>query len=123
MEPIQVLLAGKMTKELADFRSTVLNQPDMSLVSAGHDFGVDLLVEIGRMDVDVVALSLRDGELPAECTHIFNEYPNVVVLGLDSARATADIFVLALNQIATIPSNSPELTDTLRRAVGHSELH
>lgn len=95
----------------------------MTIVDRNAKSGVDLLCEIGNENVDVVAFEVREGTLPADCSHILNEYPNVIVVGIDSARRTIELYAMELNKISTLSSSSSELTATIRRAVGYSQLH
>ena len=88
----------KRTKILLAVESPILREllgenigkePDFELVDESVD-PVDLLVTVGRTEADVIIQTWpASGEMPNILTHLFVEYPELLVIGLpdDSDRA------------------------------------
>ena len=88
----------KRTKVLLAVESPILREllgenigkePDLEVVDESVD-PVDLLVAVGRTEADVVIQTWpASGEMPNILTHLFVEYPELLVIGLpdDSDRA------------------------------------
>ncbi len=82
MKTIKVLLAveSPMLRELLS--EHIGNEPDLEVVDE-RVAPVDLLVAVARTEADVVIQTWpASGEMPNILTHLFVEYPELLVIGL-----------------------------------------
>jgi len=65
------------------------NEGGVAVVEQSVD-SIDLLVAVGQAQADVIIQTWpENGEMPSICSHMFLEYPDLIVIGLpaDSDRA------------------------------------
>lgn len=96
--PILILFAGRTTPGLARVRDAVAEQPDMEVVDRAGYQGTRLLYALKETAADVLVVPLEGGELPGVCSHIFNEYPYLTVIGVDHDRERAVLYHLRLER-------------------------
>ena len=89
MKDTKILLAvdSPLLREL--LRERIENEGGVEVVEQSLD-SIELLVAIGRTGADVVIQTWpENGEAPSICSHMFLEYPGLVVVGLlgDSDKA------------------------------------
>lgn len=96
--PSARILLGPIAPEWNRFLTGLAaSDHELQIVGVAEDL-VDLLVEVKRLEADVVVLSqLPNGSEPGICTHLVLEHPNVRVLLLP-ARAHNLAFSLVLRK-------------------------
>src|SRR5687768_12263613 len=73
-------------------RAAIEAFPDMQVAAETHS-PLELLVETGRRQADVVVFAAEDPErLPPVATHLFAEYAGVQVVVISSAGRTAVVY-------------------------------
>lgn len=98
-------------------RKAVESDPDMELL--GHcDDELELLLAVKEMKANVVALTIQAGnEQGGLSSHLFAEYPNLVILGVNYADGTV-VVEQSCPIRRLIPDWNPEtLSREIRRAV------
>lgn len=72
---------------------------------------LELLVAVGDCEADLVIQSWPDdGRMPAICSHLFAEYPDLRIVGITKA---GDEVVVCRQVIAATPIREPELQSLL----------
>jgi len=107
-----VLLAVEPPLLSEVLRERLEHEDGLDVVTQRFD-PIDLLVAVGQTEADVVVLSWpANGEMPPICTHLFAEYPELVVFGL---REDSDAAVVCHQTITTrdLPSGSLGIQDLL----------
>ena len=93
----KVLLAVESHLFREVLRERIENEDGVELLEQSLD-PIDLLVAVGQTEADIVILSWpANGEMPPICTHLFAEYPELVVFGL---REDSDAAVVCRQTIA-----------------------
>jgi DNA-binding NarL/FixJ family response regulator len=78
---------------------------------------VELLIAVEDTQADVVVVTLpNSGEMPGICSHLFNEYPQLLILALLPDRTRAWIYqqVTAVEQL--INTSEEEILKAIRKA-------
>lgn len=81
----------------------ISEQSDMVIVGVAQT-PVDLLLEVKRTDADVVVLELGDDTTPGLFSHLFAEFPRLVVLGIEQRDARAFIEQLCPGDVKSVHS-------------------
>ena len=116
MERIRVLLAG-MSPGLADgFAEAIAHRPDMEVVD-NTDVGVELLMAAGRTQADAVIIALDDSELPGICTHLLDERPDLIILGVTADGRHASLLDLQPLAVSLGEMSREEMLAALRAAI------
>lgn len=102
---------------MPDLLDDVARQRDMVVLTASAAAGMDLLCAVERKAVDVLVVGLRDGKLPGVCSHIFIEFPELVILGIDSNCQAAVLFRYQLQSSRLEDLSTGDLVCCIRAAV------
>lgn len=108
MRPIRVLVANqpRLMRELV--MATIADQPDIEIVGEVEDESeIKVAVERSRPDFLIIALG-RSRRLPAVCEPILEEFPQVKILAVPSARTN---FVMFYWTSSRIESNRIEASE------------
>ena len=93
---VRVLLANRPEALRISLATLLQQQSDIEVVDTALDF-IDILIAVEDTQADVVVLTLPDsGEIPGICSHLFYEYPQLLILALSSARDRAYIYRQAI---------------------------
>lgn len=88
VEQIRILLAvhPRMLREV--LTGLLAQAPDIEVVGQVDD-PVELLVAVQQSEANVVVMASKSGEMPPVCSHLFCEYPGllVVVIATDTDQA------------------------------------
>lgn len=104
MKPTKILLAiaSPLLREV--LRERIEGEADVEVVEQGLD-SIDLLVAVGRTKADVVIQTWpENGAMPGICSHLFLEYPDLIVVGLpgDSDKAVVCRQTIAKTVLPTV---------------------
>jgi DNA-binding NarL/FixJ family response regulator len=80
---------------------------------------IELLMAVEDTQADVVVVTLpTSGEIPGICSHLFNEYPQLLILALAPDRTQAWLYqqVTAVEQL--IDTSEEEILKAIRQAKG-----
>ena len=104
MKHTKILLAVESPLLSELLRERIENQDSVEVVQQGFD-PVDLLVAIGRTQADVLIQSWpENGQMPSICSHMFLEYPDLIVVGImeDSDRAVVCRQTISKMELPTV---------------------
>lgn len=95
----------------------ISEQSDMEIVGVART-PIELLLEVKRTDADVVVLEIKDDTTPGLFSHLFAEFPRLVVLGIErhDARAFVEQLCPRRREIGAF-SDATRMIDALRKAV------
>jgi len=89
---VKVLLANGPEVLRTGLAMLLQQQSDIEVVGTVLD-PIELLVTVGDTQADVVIVTLPDsGEMPGICSHLFHEYPQLLILALSSSRTRACVY-------------------------------
>jgi DNA-binding NarL/FixJ family response regulator len=93
---VKVLLANRPEVVRTGLATLLQQQSDIEVVETVLD-PIELLVAVGETQADVVVVTLPDsGEMPGICSHLLQEYPQLLILALSSARTRACVYRQAI---------------------------
>lgn len=92
--------------------------PDIEIIGQVND-AIALLAAVGQWDANVVIMASPTGELPAECTHLFCEYPGLLVVVIAADTGLAQIYRQAIVSQPVAAETAVTLVSTLRLALLH----
>ena len=116
MAPIRILLA-QLPRHLQDyFNRAVASQADMRLVGSFTN-PLDVLLAVGSASADVVILGVADDVVPAIATHLYDEYPDVRLLGVTPDGHQAYLYELRPHPIPIGELSPTSLMEVIRSAV------
>ena len=113
---LKVLLANGPEALRTGLATILQQQSDIELVGTVVD-PIGLLIDVEDTQADVVVVTLSDsGEMPGICSHLFHEYPQLVILALSSARTRACVYrqTITVEPLADISDEG--ILRALRRA-------
>jgi DNA-binding NarL/FixJ family response regulator len=113
---VRVLLADIPHLLRASLERLLQHHRDIEVVETVID-PVELLIAVEDTQADVVVVTLPDsGEMPGICSHLFAEYPQLLILALSSDRTRACIYkqVTAVEQL--IDTSEEEILKAIRQA-------
>lgn len=93
---VKVLLANRPEALRTGLVMLLQQQSDIEVAGTILD-PVELLVAVGDTQADVVVVTLPDsGEMPGICSHLLQEYPQLLILALSSARTRGCVYRQAI---------------------------
>jgi DNA-binding NarL/FixJ family response regulator len=111
--PIRVLLANSPRALRTRLARLLRLQSDIEVVGTVLD-PIALLSAVGETQAEVVVVTLPEsGEMPGICSHLFYEYPELVILALSSTRSQAYVY----RQVITVEQLSSPLDEDILAAV------
>jgi DNA-binding NarL/FixJ family response regulator len=111
--PIRVLLANRPQALCTRLARLLRLQSDIEVVGTVFD-PIALLSAVGETQAEVVVVTLPEsGEMPGICSHLFYEYPELVILALSSTRSRAYVY----RQVMTVEQLSSTLDEDILAAV------
>jgi DNA-binding NarL/FixJ family response regulator len=111
--PIRVLLANSPQALRTRLARLLRLQSDIEVVGTVLD-PIALLSAVGETQAEVVVVTLPEsGEMPGICSHLFYEYPELVILALSSTRSRAYVY----RQVMTVEQLSSPLDEDILAAV------
>ena len=103
---VKVLLANRLHALRTWLEELLQHQNDIEVVGTVLD-PIELLIAIEDTQADVAVVDLPDsGEMPGICSHLFHEYPQILILALSSDRMKACVY----RQVITI-EHMPNVSD------------
>jgi DNA-binding NarL/FixJ family response regulator len=113
---IRILLA-QLPRHLQDyFNEAVASQDDMRLVGSLAN-PLDVLLAVGSTNADVVILGVGDDAVPAIATHLYDEYPDVRLLGVTPDGHQAYLYELSPHPISIGELSPNSLVEVIRSTV------
>ena len=111
--PIRVLLANSPQALRTRLARLLRLQSDIEVVGTVLD-PIALLSAVGETQAEVVVVTLPEsGEMPGICSHLFYEYPELVILALSSTRSRAYVY----RQVMMVEQLSSPLDEDILAAV------
>jgi DNA-binding NarL/FixJ family response regulator len=100
-----------------DLLSELLSdEPDFEVVGHSAD-PIDLLAQVGELNADCVMLSWpASGDVPEICSHLFAEYPNLLVIGISPEGG--NIFIC--RQSSSVARYSSHCLEEMLRIIRHA---
>src|SRR4029450_161982 len=120
--PIRVLLANSPQALRTRLARLLRLQSDIEVVGTVLD-PIALLSAVGETQAEVVVVTLPEsGEMPGICSHLFYEYPELVILALSSTRSRAYVYrqVMMVEQLSSPLDESILATVRNAKADNHS---
>lgn len=115
METVRVLLANR-PRMLRESLLAVIEAHDDIEVEAVEPDPVEILAAVGRAAADVVVIALPEsGEDPGLCSHLLAEYPDLRVLALSPAEATAFVYRQVITKEELTPPSESNILAFIRR--------
>jgi DNA-binding NarL/FixJ family response regulator len=114
--PVRVLLANKPRALRTRLARLLRLQSDIEVAGTVLD-PIDLLSAVGETQAAVVVVTLpASGEMPGICSHLFYEYPELVILALSSTQSRAYVYrqVIEVEQLSS-PSDE-DILAAVRKA-------
>ena len=113
---VKVLLADMPHALRASLEELLQHHNDVEVVGTVLD-PVELLIAVGDTQADVVVVTLPDsGEMPGICSHLFAEYPQLLILALSSDRTGACIYKQVTAVEPLIDTSEEEILKAIRQA-------
>jgi DNA-binding NarL/FixJ family response regulator len=100
---------------LSDIISDTLDD-DMEIVTSVSDRSAIVPIA-ARSEADVVILGLADGELPMECVGLFEEHPQIKVVGVVDRGRQVFLYELRPHRSSLGEVSPRELVAVIRRAI------
>jgi hypothetical protein len=96
-------------------KSLVRKQLDMKILHFEGGVGVELLLAVGELEPDIVVLPLLDGgREPGICSHLLEEFNDLVILAVSPTR------IRRLSNAFVVPFTRRTFLETIRTAkIGH----
>lgn len=118
--PIRIVLAVNPTALRLRYAEAINQEPDMKLVRLTND-PVELLLAVRQTEADVVLISLpqRD-ELPPICTQLFDEFGELLVLGVKEDGRHARLWRQQVVETPVHSESSAGLLSAVRHRVAGS---
>jgi DNA-binding NarL/FixJ family response regulator len=90
--PVRVLLANKPRALRTRLARLLRLQSDIEVAGTVLD-PIDLLSAVGETQAAVVVVTLpASGEMPGICSHLFYEYPQLLILALSATQSRAYVY-------------------------------
>ena len=113
---LKVLLANGPEALRTGLATMLQQQSDIEVVGTVLD-PIELLVAVEDTQADVVVVTLPDsGEMPGICSHLLQEYPQLLILALSSARTRACVYRQAITAEPLADVSDEGILTALRRA-------
>jgi DNA-binding NarL/FixJ family response regulator len=114
--PVRVLLANSPRALRTHLARLLRLQSDIEVAGTVLD-PIDLLSAVEETQAAVVVVTLpASGEMPGICSHLFYEYPELVILALSSTQSRAYVYrqVIEVEQLSS-PSDE-DILAAVRKA-------
>jgi len=113
--PVRVVLANRPCALRARLAELLQHQSDIEVAGTGLD-PVKLLIAVEDTQADVVVVTLPDsGDMPGICSHLFHEYPQLLILALSSARTRACVYRQAITVEHLADTSDAGILSAVRR--------
>lgn len=100
-------------------RHQIEGEDDMRIVGEAHS-PAELLITVSRCRADAVVLSMpNDGSMPGICTHLFAEFPAILIVGWSEASSRAWVYRQSISRQAIEGCSVADLPAVLRGAEGN----
>jgi hypothetical protein len=107
------IIFGGNESSLGGLKSFVRKQPDMNVLDFEGDTGIGLLLAVQELEPDVVVLELPDdGREPGICSHLLEEFNDLVVITVSPST------IHRLSKSCVLSFSKKVLLETIRTATG-----
>ena len=115
MDTVKVLLANRPRILRESLRSVIEGHRDIEVEAIEPD-PVEILAAVDRAAADVVVIALPEsGQDPGLCSHLLSEYPDLLVLALSPAEASAFAYRQVITKEKLQPPSKSNILACIRR--------
>lgn len=117
---VKVLLANRPHALRIWLEELLQHQSDIEVVGTILD-PIELLIAIEDTQADVAVVDLPDsGEMPGICSHVFHEYPQLLILALSADRMRACVYRQVITEAQLPNTSDEEVLTAIRQAKADS---
>jgi DNA-binding NarL/FixJ family response regulator len=113
--PVRVLLANRPRALRTRLARLLQLQSDIEVVGTVLD-PIELLSAVEETQAEVVVVTLPgSGEMPGICSHLFYEYPQLLILALSATRSRAYVYRQVITVEPLAGTSDEELLTAVRK--------